>query len=270
MSPGPSLVLDDAALQPRVVNASSVLMTEVADAEASLVLTGPPYFSASTQALLSSDQTPGGNPGAVDEECTVQDIVRFAWSLRPVFEEAWRVLRPGGWAILQTRDVRMGARLVPVEAVHRSMLESAGFHLYTRYFWRPAFTTLARRRLLAGLTRKFAPLPFDPEVFLVFRKPGPARAGEHSGAECDLLRRDSLSTQSGRQPRRHPHHSPIPVMRALIAAYSMPGDLVIDPFAGAGTVLRLTHALGRRAVGYEIDPDAIAAINANLAESTSP
>jgi site-specific DNA-methyltransferase (adenine-specific) len=59
-------------------------------------------------------------------------------------------------------------------------------------------------------------------------------------------------------------------MRALIAAYSMPGDLVIDPFAGAGTVLRLARALGRRAVGYEIDPDAIAAINANLAESTSP
>jgi site-specific DNA-methyltransferase (adenine-specific) len=42
-------------------------------------------------------------------------------------------------------------------------------------------------------------------------------------------------------------------VRRFIALYSEPGDLVVDPFAGHGTTLRVALAMGRRAIGYEID-----------------
>lgn len=53
-------------------------------------------------------------------------------------------------------------------------------------------------------------------------------------------------------------HHPVPfdpeMVRALITLYSLPGDLVIDPFAGGGTVGREAAALGRPAVLLEREP----------------
>lgn len=256
--------------QPIVVHASSAHMPEVGDGQAALVLTGPPYFSREVeQQLLATESArkPGADgdnpfPGGVED--MVRDTIRFAWDLRGVFEEAWRVLMPGGWAVLQTRDVRFQQRLAPVEAIHRELMEAQGFQLYTRHFWRPPHTRLTRRRVLDHLARTWGPLPFDPEVFLVFTKPGPSRPGEPTADDVELLSQPSVSTPVGRQPVRHRHHSPVPLICALLRSYSRPGDLVVDPFAGAGTVVRAALELGRRAVGYEIDADSMASIRTNL------
>ena len=49
---------------------------------------------------------------------------------------------------------------------------------------------------------------------------------------------------------------PLGLMRAIVRDYSHPGDLVCDPFAGAGTTLAAALLEGRRAIGSEVDPDA--------------
>ena len=257
---------------PTIVHASSARMTEVPDAEVALVLTGPPYFSKKVELWMQDEDPDPQLQESAEEtvESMVRDTIRFAWSLRGVFEEVWRVTMPGGWAILQTRDVRFRQRLAPVEAIHRDLMESQGFQLYTRYFWRPTHTRLARRRVLNSLARTFAPLPFDPEVFLVFSKPGPPRPGEPSKEDLALLTQESLITPVGRQPVRHRHHSPVPLIQALLRSFSRPGDLVLDPFAGAGTVPRAALELGRRAIGYEIDPDSMDSIRKNLSMSQEP
>lgn len=41
-----------------------------------------------------------------------------------------------------------------------------------------------------------------------------------------------------------------------IEAYTEPGDLVVEPFAGSGTTLAAAKELGRRGIGAEIDPSA--------------
>lgn len=52
----------------------------------------------------------------------------------------------------------------------------------------------------------------------------------------------------------HPNHKPFTVVEPLIRAYSGPGQLVLDPFAGSGSIAAAALRLGRRAATMEIEP----------------
>lgn len=52
------------------------------------------------------------------------------------------------------------------------------------------------------------------------------------------------------------HYATMPkaLARLCIMASTEPGDLVLDPFAGSGTTLRVAKELGRDALGFDINP----------------
>jgi DNA modification methylase len=58
--------------------------------------------------------------------------------------------------------------------------------------------------------------------------------------------------------RYHEWQKPMELIERLIRNSSNPGDLVFDPFAGSGTTLLAAAKLGRKAIGCDIDPEAIA------------
>lgn len=58
---------------------------------------------------------------------------------------------------------------------------------------------------------------------------------------------------SGQGEREHIGGKPLELMRAIIRDYTRPGDLIVDPCAGAGTTLRAAAIEGRRAIGAECD-----------------
>ena len=53
----------------------------------------------------------------------------------------------------------------------------------------------------------------------------------------------------------NPHPCPIPdeLARRIILSTTEVNDLIVDPFAGSGTICRIAKELGRRFIGYEID-----------------
>jgi DNA modification methylase len=53
--------------------------------------------------------------------------------------------------------------------------------------------------------------------------------------------------------RDHPTQKPDGLLRYLIGKSTAPGDLVLDPFMGAGSTIRAAKQLGRRAIGIEIE-----------------
>lgn len=53
--------------------------------------------------------------------------------------------------------------------------------------------------------------------------------------------------------RRHPCPKPLSWLRWLVGHVSLPGETILDPFAGSGTTLRAAKDLGRKAVGIEIE-----------------
>lgn len=56
---------------------------------------------------------------------------------------------------------------------------------------------------------------------------------------------------------RHPALFPKQLVTRLLEIYTKPGDIVLDPFMGAGTTLLAAKELGRQGIGVEISPQYI-------------
>ena len=54
-------------------------------------------------------------------------------------------------------------------------------------------------------------------------------------------------------PTGHPCPRPQDTMRHIVSIASLPGMLLVDPFAGSGTTLLAAKNLGRRAIGIELE-----------------
>lgn len=67
-----------------------------------------------------------------------------------------------------------------------------------------------------------------------------------------------------------PGGKPLDLMRAIVRDYSQPGDLVVDPFSGAGTTALACGIEGRRFIGAEMDPKHHAIAVARLARGHTP
>lgn len=57
--------------------------------------------------------------------------------------------------------------------------------------------------------------------------------------------------------RFHNQQSPIALLLRVVLSSTLPGDTVLDPFAGTGTTLVVANQLKRNFIGIEIDPENI-------------
>lgn len=64
--------------------------------------------------------------------------------------------------------------------------------------------------------------------------------------------------------RVHTQQSPIALLLRVILSSTLPGDTVLDPFAGTGPTLVVAHQLERNSIGIEIDPQYIKIIEMRL------
>ena len=62
----------------------------------------------------------------------------------------------------------------------------------------------------------------------------------------------SGANRSSAERTSHPAQFPVAVVERIIKACSAPGDLILDPFLGSGTVTEVALRLGRSVVGIEL------------------
>ncbi|NOS87624.1 MAG: site-specific DNA-methyltransferase [Methylococcaceae bacterium] len=58
--------------------------------------------------------------------------------------------------------------------------------------------------------------------------------------------------------QNHPTQKPEGLIERMVLASSLEEGLILDPFSGSGTTLRVCQQLNRNAIGFEINPDYVA------------
>ena len=72
-----------------------------------------------------------------------------------------------------------------------------------------------------------------------------------------------------RNRKKHPTQKPEGLFERMILASSKPNDVVLDPFVGSGTALRVCQQTSRKCIGIDINPEYIEMARERLAEPFS-
>ena len=69
---------------------------------------------------------------------------------------------------------------------------------------------------------------------------------------------------------RHPHHKPFGALSPLVLTWSRPGDVVLDPFAGSGSIPVAAKRLGRVPACMELRTDWAEAVTSRVRKAPGP
>ena len=253
---------------------SSEAMDELAEASVALTVTSPPYWNA-----IEYD-THAGDSAAWYRERRETDYQDYLALMARVFGETLRVTRPGGFAAVVAGTILNKGEHTPLPFHLTMLMERIGWSFHQDIIWHKV--TGGVKRAGSFIQRPY-PGYFYPnimtEYILIFRKPGEPiyrdRSEEIRSAAAtpiDGLFTTEIANNVWHIPPVPPgyldHPCPFPeeIPARLIALYSYPGDLVLDPFMGVGTTPKVAHHMGRRYAGYDILDKYVEASRARICE----
>src|SRR2546426_9324412 len=243
----------------RVIIGDSRRMSEVTDGSVHLTVTSPPYPMVSIWDGFFAEAS----------ALSYDDMHEY---LNQVWREVERVLVTGGIACINIGDAtRTSNGVFPLYPNHPRIIENfekLGFVTLPYVLWKKPTNRPHYKGKGAFLGSGFLPpnayVTLDMEYILIFRK-GPPR----SFPPKDPIRYDSKFTKKERDEwfsqvwkvpgarqdidglERRVAAFPEEIPRRLIRMFSILGDVILDPFLGSGTTLKVAMDLGRKFVGYE-------------------
>lgn len=246
-----------------------------------LVVTSIPFGALFTYSGKNEDI--GNNPDGIDMRAG-----QFGLHMRFFIEQLHRVMKPGTNACIHIQQLLttkvqhgyMGRRDFRGAVV--DLFGAGGFEWKGEVVIPKNPQAIAQRQKLHSLMfvtakrngRDLAPAVND--FVMIFQKPGEATPvpcmydrqtnpdgwvtseewiRDAHGVWTDIREIDILEGwRSGREENDEKHVCPLQleVIRRMVKLYSNPGETVLDPFAGIGSVPYIALELGRRAVGFEL------------------
>ena len=242
---------------------------DVADDSVALVVTSPPYYAGKQYEQ------------AVGHGHVPASYVDYLKMLEEVFRECARKLEPGGRiavnvanlgrrpyrslsadviAILQDR-LRLLLRGEVIWQKARGATGSCAWGTFQRP-GNPVLRDLTERVVIASKGRFDRARPAAERAEAGLPSKGSAHVDEFMEATTDVWEISPASaTRVG-----HPAPFPVELPKRLIELYTYRGDLVLDPFMGAGTTAVAAVRAGRRYVGFDTDASYVALAEQRIAE----
>jgi DNA modification methylase len=249
---------------------SSQDMSDIKDGSVNLVITSPPYWT-----LKDYENDAQIGTGSTSYEAYIEE-------LNKVWKECIRVLSPDGKLCINimpflltgkaARFERRETRLV-LDDISRFMFETNEMYQFGLFIW-------DKRKIVRFSS--FGSYPYPPNIFTTYPYEWItvfSKKGKRNSVPKDIKEKSKLTTKEWQdwainsiwemQPAKakseeHPAPFPDELPKRLIKLYSFWGDTVLDPFMGTGTTAKVALALGRKAIGYELNADYASLIKRKL------
>lgn len=226
-----------AAMENRIVTASSEQMEALPDNCVHLMVTSPPYNVTKTY----------------DDDLTLAEYLAL---LRRVFAETFRVLVNGGRACINVANLGRKPYIPLSDHISQMMLD-LGYNMRGEIIWAKGAGAGVSMAWGSWQSASNPVLRDTHEYILVFCKGAFRRNGRDKestiGREQFMEWTKSVWSMNPESARRVQHPAPFPVELPyrLIQLYTFRGDVVLDPFMGSGTTAVAALQTGRRFVGYD-------------------
>jgi DNA modification methylase len=145
--------------------------------------------------------------------------------VKPAYAEMYRLLKPGSLCITFYGYPKLNHFV--------SAWLEAGFRLEGHLVWTKPYVS---KRGMVDICHESAYLLAKGRPHL---PQNPLRSVQHWGGYTGN--------------KLHPTQKPVESLRPLIHAYSKPGDIILDPFAGSGTTAAAARQLRRSFIGIELE-----------------
>lgn len=180
--------------------------------------------------------------GSVD--CIITDppyVKEWLHNFESFAKAAACVLKPGGFLISYVGHIHLDKILAQMTP-----------HL--DYYWILCLKHSGQRAAVHGRMVQCSMKPI-----LVFQKPPETKPKRYFS--------DFIQGQ-GREKDAHEWQQGEEELRQIFEPFTDPGDVVLDPFMGSGTVLAMARKLSRKAIGFDIDLQNVEVVRGRIADIT--
>lgn len=264
-------------------------MTDLPQDSVHLIVTSPPYYNVKNYAL-DGYQKDAINTKAKAQIGDIKVYDNYIKGMLDVWKECARVLKPNGKLIINsplmpipkaTYNKHHTRHIFNIASnIETSILRAIKkLHLFDVYIWN---RTNPRKKLMFGsypFPRNFY-AQNTVEFISVFVKEGKPENNLHS----DIKGRSKLTQKEWVDFTKQIWDIPVPnkkdlafgshcaimpeeIVERCVRLFSFVGDVVLDPFAGSGTTLKVAKELNRKYVGYEVVKSYSKIIDAKLKEA---
>jgi modification methylase len=268
----------------KVIFKSATDMSEVDDNSVSLIITSPPYFNIKDYSK-DGHQENKHSESSDDDLGNCDEYQEYIDGMLKVWKECERILKPNGKLIINTPLMPMirkdysthhNRHIFNINTdIEHSITHKTGLFLMDLYIWN---RTNSSKKLMFGSY----PYPTNfyaqntSEFITVFVKDGkPAKISKEIKERSKLTQEEWVEytkqiwnlTIPGKSDLGFGKHSalmPEEIVKRCVKLYSFVDDIILDPFTGSGTTLKVAKELNRNFIGYEIYETYEEVINAKL------
>jgi len=260
-------------------------MTELPNNSVHLIVTSPPYFNIKDYSLdgYQKDKRSGKIVGQIGD---ISNYKKYIEEMLKVWKECERVLIPNGKLVINTPLMPMLKKSLSTHYnrhifdinsdIENSILNNTGLFLLDVFIWN---RTNPSKKLMFGsypYPRNFY-AQNTIEFITVYVKDGLPE----NNLPKEIREKSKLTEKEWVEFTKQIWNIPIPnkndlafgehsaimpeeIVRRCIKLYTYIGDVVLDPFAGSGTTLKVAKELKRNYIGYEISRNYERVINLKL------